>query len=157
MKDVRDLMKRYPTMKAEREMSGDNLRIDLNEDRIALICRAGLSEAELPRETDRRVTLTIWSESGDPLTFHNDVDVAEAAGVIEVYGARERTPPGRIRFSTTTYEFSHGRKPRGRGTWAFEIKGDVWFAFTDSTFADAKKQARAEAARRNETFVVVLP
>ena len=26
-----------------------------------------------------------------------------------------------IRFETNTYEFSHGRKPRGKGHWLFSI------------------------------------
>jgi hypothetical protein len=50
----------------------------------------------------------------------------------------------KIEFSTTEFSFSHGKEPRGYGSWAFEIPGSmpVWFA-PASTYADAKKVARA--------------
>jgi hypothetical protein len=52
-------------------------------------------------------------------------------------------------FNTTEYEFAHGRKPRGSGTWAFTphfgwgscptapLEGIVWV--TD-TYANAKRE-----------------
>lgn len=63
----------------------------------------------------------------------------------------------RIAFSTTAYEFAHGRKPRGEGRWAFEFLairalprggvGMVWGApvFFSGTFAVAKREAMAHA------------
>ena len=64
----------------------------------------------------------------------------------------------RIAFSTTEYEFAHGKKPRGEGRWAFEFLairalpaggvGYAWGApvFFGGTFAAAKKAALASAA-----------
>ena len=49
-------------------------------------------------------------------------------------------------FSTAEFEFSHGKKPRGFGSWAFFF-GDsdaAHFAPT-SSFADAKRWAAKEA------------
>lgn len=49
-----------------------------------------------------------------------------------------------IEFSTTRYEFSHGRKPRGRGMWAFEYtpRGQtqerIIFAPGNMTLTEAK-------------------
>lgn len=56
----------------------------------------------------------------------------------------------RIEFNTTQYEFSHGKQPRGRGSWAFEFEDspDAWFAPGSLTIGEAKKAARAEAVRR---------
>lgn len=52
----------------------------------------------------------------------------------------------RINFNTTQYEFSHGRKPRGYGGWAFVVtEGSpepVW-APGSMTFADAKRWVTA--------------
>ena len=52
--------------------------------------------------------------------------------------------------STTNYEFTHGRKPRGEGFWAFRFQRDmadgtaresVEFAPGEMTYAKAKKWA----------------
>jgi hypothetical protein len=59
-----------------------------------------------------------------------------------------------VEFSTTAYEFAHGRKPRGRGSWAFGLRGAdlrggaelgelVWFS---GTYSEAKRAARAHFA-----------
>lgn len=54
-----------------------------------------------------------------------------------------------------------GRKPRGRGHWAFafegapEERGHVWWA--DGSFTEARKAAEREARRRGAATVVVLP
>ena len=39
------------------------------------------------------------------------------------HAAAQRAVRGatRVEFSTNEYEFSHGKQPRGRGSWAFEI------------------------------------
>lgn len=69
-------------------------------------------------------------------------------------------------FDTMTYEFSHGKKPRGHGMWAFHFqhapKDEFWFCPVECTYMEAKKWAREQAktfgARRGELFVVkVLP
>ncbi len=52
---------------------------------------------------------------------------------------------------TTKYEFSHGRKPKGYGRWAFEVTGiDGQGAYTTEKYFISGKMsdARKEAARR---------
>ena len=74
-----------------------------------------------------------------------------------------------IRVRTTEYEFSHGRRPSGRGYWAFQI-GEVpepWFATTteamlargDTSFSysEAKQLALKEAQRQGAWSINVLP
>jgi len=61
------------------------------------------------------------------------------------------------------YQFNHGAKPRGKGTWAFQLEGleePVWFKGTFSQAkAEAVKFARelARAAGARVVDVVVLP
>ena len=64
-----------------------------------------------------------------------------------------------FRFSTSQYEFVHGKKPRGYGHWAFFFDGqtDVERAFfsTYTSFGEAKKQAVAYARKHNHRDVEV--
>ena len=51
-------------------------------------------------------------------------------------------------FSTTEFEFSHGRKPRGFGSWGFAPKGqrddmNAWVWVNNATFTEARKQVPA--------------
>jgi len=48
-------------------------------------------------------------------------------------------------FLTSTYEFAHGKSPRGYGSWAFKIAGqsDSEGQFFSGTFSAAKKLAKA--------------
>ena len=64
-----------------------------------------------------------------------------------------------IHFSTTEFECSHGRKPRGYGYWGFffGVTKNVWFAPNVCDFAAAKRVAREEAKRRNCDEVSVAP
>lgn len=62
-----------------------------------------------------------------------------------------------IEFNTTEYQFSHGKTPSGRGSWAFEIKGKIVFAPGETTYTDAKKFARAKAQEANVSRVKVCP
>ena len=67
-------------------------------------------------------------------------------------------------FTTRNFERSHGRPPRGRGSWAFQesatdaafeedMRGDVeWF---HGTYSEAREQA-AQAFAGAE-FVAVMP
>lgn len=56
-------------------------------------------------------------------------------------------------FDSTPYEFSHGRAPRGRGSWAFLPAGAneadpnayVWVPGS-CTFSEAKRWVRANCA-----------
>lgn len=73
--------------------------------------------------------------------------------------------------STTVYLRNHGAEPRGRGSWCF-VMGAEDFSFSDDprlfwaksedgassmTFAEARKLALTEAARRGVTVVGVAP
>lgn len=65
-----------------------------------------------------------------------------------------------LRFDDRDFRFSHGKAPRGRGSWAFGfgsvVDGDAaWFA-PSGTFAEAKKAARAEASRRGFKGVIFV-
>jgi hypothetical protein len=56
-----------------------------------------------------------------------------------------------LKFDTGEYEFSHGHKPRGRGSWAFDFgakrtpDGLENLFWTRGTYGEAKRQARAFA------------
>lgn len=46
-----------------------------------------------------------------------------------------------ITFNTAIYEFSHGKKPRGYGSWAFSMYSDLHnptFAPSSMSYRDAK-------------------
>lgn len=54
----------------------------------------------------------------------------------------------RVEFSTTAYQFAHGKMPRGTGHWGFFFNNsqDVDYCwFFNGTFADAKRAAMARA------------
>jgi len=63
----------------------------------------------------------------------------------------------RFAFDTTDYEFTHGRKPRGRGGWAFsferhpDVLSDAVVWTPSMTYVEAKRWFAAEAARRGVT------
>ena len=58
-------------------------------------------------------------------------------------------------FTTATYEFAHGKKPRGTGCWAFVVHaasgkpGDVRMVFTPGSmsFTEAKRWVRQQHPR----------
>lgn len=56
--------------------------------------------------------------------------------------------------NTTYYEFVHGRKPRGRGAWAFELRRRgvvetiLWVPGL-TLYSDAKRQAVKKARELN--------
>lgn len=68
-----------------------------------------------------------------------------------------------IKFDTIEYEFSYCHTPRGRGSWAFRFdspNADPWWAVAPNgsasmAYAEARKLARTEAARRGATVVYV--
>lgn len=62
-----------------------------------------------------------------------------------------------VSFSTSQYQFSHGKMPRGTGMWAFEFAGVTVFAPGTMSFAEAKKWATAEAKTRGVSTVKVMP
>ena len=63
--------------------------------------------------------------------------------------------------STTQFELAHGKKPRGRGSWAFAFDVAVNGEFAEDlfwsqgTFAEARRAAVVEARRRGVTHVEV--
>lgn len=58
-----------------------------------------------------------------------------------------------IRFNDSEYRFSHGKAPRGRGSWAFSVSRDpnpsstrstgIFWTPGNTTYVQAKKLARA--------------
>ena len=66
-----------------------------------------------------------------------------------------------VTFDTSAYEDSHGKAPRGRGSWAFspDRNGDkpdriIW---CNGTYADAKASARLKARVEGFDYLFVLP
>lgn len=63
-----------------------------------------------------------------------------------------------MEFSTAEFEFSHGKKPRGFGYWAFFFgrnpNAEAVFA-PRGTFAEAKRWAAKEAKAAGHNFVRV--
>lgn len=55
--------------------------------------------------------------------------------------------------STASFEFSHGRKPRGTGTWAFFINGSQTPVFINGSYGEAKVQAVKAAGRYGKVVV----
>jgi hypothetical protein len=54
----------------------------------------------------------------------------------------------KIEFTTSEFEFSHGRKPKGRGSWAFEAP--TWEGpkfYPSSTYAEARKAVIADVRK----------
>jgi len=60
-----------------------------------------------------------------------------------------------MRIETNEYEFSHGRKPRGLGCWAFQIGEET--VFITGTFTTAKDLAAKNARAKGLGFIKVLP
>ena len=60
-----------------------------------------------------------------------------------------------VEFHTTGYEFAHGRKPRGYGTWAFDFGRGAEFIPGSMTYGDARKAATAIAKERGVAHVEV--
>ncbi len=65
-----------------------------------------------------------------------------------------------IEVKTSGYEFAHGRRPRGTGTWAFQLGDDdrpehtYWHT---GSYTDGKRAALRAARWRGKTSVEVLP
>lgn len=67
----------------------------------------------------------------------------------------------RVEVNTEQYQFSHGSKPRGFGSWAFGdspgASGDSLYWVHQSTYGPAKKQAQAWAVARGRGTIWVMP
>jgi len=59
----------------------------------------------------------------------------------------------------TQFEFSHGRLPRGEGSWAFMLgRNGAWTQFWfNGKFGDALAAAKREARSVGATSIVVQP
>lgn len=70
---------------------------------------------------------------------------------------------GRVTVETSAFEFSHGRKPSGTGSWAFMLGDGAgrWlsemFWVYNAAYGEAKRQAVAEARRQGCCEVSVQP
>ena len=65
-----------------------------------------------------------------------------------------------IHFDTTEYEFSHDKRPRGIGSWAFAYRRDADLSeifWVNGQYAEAKRIARALAKKAGEHRVFVCP
>lgn len=63
-----------------------------------------------------------------------------------------------VEVGTSQYEFAHGKRPRGRGQWAFIMCGQTMFApGGQQTYAEAKKWAQHAAAEFKASRVEVAP
>lgn len=65
----------------------------------------------------------------------------------------------KVEFSTTEFQFSHSRLPKGRGSWAFESA--LWAGpkfYPSSTYAEARKAVVADVRKLapNESATVVV-
>jgi hypothetical protein len=63
----------------------------------------------------------------------------------------------KINVYTHKFKFSHGKEPRGRGWWAFDIAGETVYTKRSMTYADAKKMAIGIAKEKGKTSIYVLP
>jgi hypothetical protein len=65
----------------------------------------------------------------------------------------------KTQFSTTKYQFSHMKLPRGRGSWAFFFSkaegAEPFFAPPFMTYTEAKKVAAVKAKELGVTTVYV--
>ena len=64
----------------------------------------------------------------------------------------------RINFTTREYEASHGKKPRGRGVWWFDIDGYEFEAY--GTLTEAKNQCVKhikETIPEGIIYVAIMP
>lgn len=65
-----------------------------------------------------------------------------------------------VTVSTRSYEASHGRQPRGTGSWAFFFDGErdvaqAWWSSGSAPYREARAAAVAEARRRGASSVEV--
>lgn len=63
----------------------------------------------------------------------------------------------RVQVSTSEYQFSHGKQPRGSGYWAFFFDNEPEPMFYAGTYAVAKRTAVAYAVTKGFSTVKVGP
>lgn len=67
-----------------------------------------------------------------------------------------------VEVDTSVYEYSHGRKPKGFGSWAFsfdkkDVSHDKMFWAHQMTYGDALKEAKKEAKKRGAEVIFTQP
>jgi hypothetical protein len=62
-----------------------------------------------------------------------------------------------IEVNTRLYQFNHGHNPRGRGYWAFEIDGEIYWSSPDQLYSEAASDARKMARIKGATEIKVMP
>lgn len=115
---------------------------------------------------------TLETRNMDGLDFHDTAVWSMKHALEEAYAAgyearaaesKPATKPARYpEVSTDPYEESHGKPPRGRGSWAFcpawaEHRGDYidFTRFFNGTYAEARKEA--QRSFYGEKAIVALP
>jgi hypothetical protein len=67
-------------------------------------------------------------------------------------------PKSMVVVAVNRYEGSHGRRPSGRGMWAFAFGNpDGSIVWVSGSYSEAKREAVRLAAERGEYTVFVLP
>lgn len=60
-----------------------------------------------------------------------------------------------VQVSTTQYEFAHGRRPRGDGSWAFFFGAEVDARWYQGSYREARRQAVRDAVSMGVGYVRV--
>ena len=60
-----------------------------------------------------------------------------------------------MQVSTSNYEFTHGKKPRGYGQWAFFFDGESAPFWYTGSYAEAKKMAIRYAVSKGHHLIAV--
>ncbi len=100
------------------------------------------------------------STTGSSSAAHNSyMDRMELNDISELNATDPKPAPAtrHVSVSTKNFEFAHGRKPRGRGCWIFDLlddQGNTVASVTHTgTYGDAKKVAVARAKFAGSTDV----
>ena len=100
---------------------------------------------------------TLDTRNSDSLDFRDQAVWSIKAALEAAYragaeAAEQARPPrlgiGPATVSTAEYESSHGRKPSGRGSWAFEIAGETVWIPGVKLYSDARREAVKLARER---------
>ena len=82
----------------------------------------------------------------------SDYAISSASAAAQV--APAPVPKSAVNVATSEFVRAHGTEPRGTGTWAFDIGGRQ--VFFSGKYADAKKQAIAQAASKGIRQIMTL-
>jgi len=98
-------------------------------------------------------TCTVQLDALSYYEVHDKLQYAWRAEQKELAGTKRRAiKPNEVEVYAGEYERAHGKKPSGRGTWAFFFPGDTesWFPPGNTLYTEAKRLAKAEAIRRGQ-------